>query len=239
MIIIGANSDVSRSFIELVLSKEKFTNIYLVSSNPDRLGNYKKHLKVKYEVNVELIELDLTNPKPIDYSKLDYELVFCASGYMGETEDATIENNADNSRILNINYSNLVLTLNYIAMDLIVKGKGTIIGMSSVAGERGRKKNFIYGSAKAGFTAYLSGLRNYLYKQNIHVMTVKPGFMYTQMTENLDLPKPLTITSQKAAKLIYRGYRKRRNVIYIGWIWRWIMLVIKLIPESIFKKLSI
>ena len=186
-------------------------------------------VKMKFESHVKLT--------PIWHES--YSLVFCASGYMGVQQEADISNHTDNSKITAINYSSLINTINAIALDLEQKGGGTIIGVSSVAGERGRKNNFIYGSAKAGFTAYLSGLRNYLYKKGVHVLTVKPGFMYTKMTEDLELPKLLTITPEKAARLIYSGYRKKRNVIYIAWMWKWIMLIIKSIPEFIFKRMSI
>ena len=189
MIVLGANSDISRKFTELVIQKEKVSKVYLFSSNPDRTRNFQSHLKVKYDTIAEIIPLDLMDYKQIDFSVLDYSLVFCASGYMGVQQEADISNTEDNARIAAINYSNLILTLNQIALDLENKGGGTIIGLSSVAGERGRKSNFIYGSAKAGFTAYLSGLRNYYCKKGIHVLTVKPGFMYTKMTEDLDLPK--------------------------------------------------
>jgi short-subunit dehydrogenase len=163
----------------------------------------------------------------------------CASGYLGKDGDDVLERHEDNDRILKINYSQLVLVLNAISKELVKKEKGTLIVLSSVAGERGRKSNFMYGSAKAGLTAYLSGLRNFLFSHKIHVLTVKPGFMKTKMTENLDLPGPLTISPEKAAGLIYKGYKRKKNTIYIGPIWRLIMFIIRNIPEFIFKKMSL
>ncbi|MBN8787909.1 MAG: SDR family NAD(P)-dependent oxidoreductase, partial [Terrimonas sp.] len=111
-----------------------------------------------------------------------------------------------------------------------------IAGISSVAGERGRQNNYIYGSAKAGFTAYLSGLRNKLYKDNVHVVSVLPGFVYTKMTEHLKLPKLLTATPEDVATYTYNAIIKRKDIIYIKWFWKWIMFIIKCIPETIFKK---
>ena len=119
------------------------------------------------------------------------------------------------------------------------KKSGFIIGISSVAGDRGRKKNYIYGSAKAGFTEYLSGLRNRLFESNVHVMTVKPGFVDTHMTENMELPKRLTAQPDEVAEDIYRSWTKKKNVIYTKRIWGIIMLVIKHIPEFMFKKTDI
>jgi short-subunit dehydrogenase len=241
MIVLGANSDISKAFVELILQKEEIKQVYLFSSNTAQTEIFKKHLNVKYNATIEVLELDLTQRKAIDFSALEYELVFCASGYLGKDGEDVLEaqDEADIDRIFKINYSELALVLTSIAKDLIKKGKGTIIALSSVAGERGRKSNFMYGSAKAGLSAYLSGLRNYLFSHKIHVMTVKPGFMKTKMTKDLDLPKPLTIDPQKAARLIYKGFRKKKNTIYISSIWRLIMFVIRNIPEFIFKKMSL
>ena len=106
-------------------------------------------------------------------------------------------------RTINTNYSGAVSILNIIAADYATRKAGTIVGISSVAGNRGRQSNYIYGSAKAAFTAYLSGLRNKMYHSGVHVMTVLPGFVYTRMTEHLKLPAPLTamIFSMETAPL--------------------------------------
>jgi short-subunit dehydrogenase len=114
-----------------------------------------------------------------------------------------------------------------------------IVGIASVAGERGRQSNYLYGSAKAGFRAYLSGLRNRMHRESVHVVTVQPGFVYTKMTENLNLPKMLTATPDEVAETVYSAVYKRKNVVYVKWFWRWIMVVIKSIPESVFKKLKL
>ena len=138
------------------------------------------------------------------------------------------------------NYIGCASILEEAARKMLEKGKGTIIGVSSVAGDRGRASNYYYGSAKAGFTAYLSGLRNRLCKQGIHVCTVKPGFVYTAMTEGMKLNPLLTAKPEKVAKDIYKkAYQRQRNVVYTKWFWRWIMRIITSIPEFIFKKLSL
>jgi len=89
--------------------------------------------------------------------------------------------------------------------------KGMIVGVSSVAGDRGRASNYIYGSAKAGFSVYLSGLRARLYKSNIHVLTVIPGYVATKMTQHLFLSKRLTVTPEKVAKDIATAMSKRKH----------------------------
>jgi short-subunit dehydrogenase len=114
-----------------------------------------------------------------------------------------------------------------------------MVGISSVAGDRGRKSNYIYGAAKAALTAYLSGLRNRLYELQVHVMTVKPGFVATKMTEGMDLPEKLTALPEEVARDIFSAQQKGKDVLYTKWMWRWVMLIIRNIPEFQFKKMSI
>ena len=102
----------------------------------------------------------------------------------------------------------------------------------------GRKANFVYGSAKAGFTAFLSGLRNRLHGK-VHVVTVKPGFVATSATAEMDLPKRLTARPGEVADAVFRAEAKGRDVVYVRPIWRPIMSVIRTIPETLFKRMSI
>ena len=118
------------------------------------------------------------------------------------------------------------------------KGSGNIAVISSVAGDRGRKSNYIYGAAKSSLTAFTSGLRGRLAAKGINVLTIKPGFVDTPMTA--DVPKnPLYASPQAVGKSIYQAMIKKKSIVYLPGFWRFIMLIIKSIPESIFKKLSI
>ena len=119
------------------------------------------------------------------------------------------------------------------------RGSGVIIGISSVAGARGRATNYIYGAGKAGFTAYLAGMRNRLAKKGVHVLTVKPGFVATRMTEGMDLPEKLTTDQDTLARAVFKAERARRNVVYLKPIWWLVMLIIRNITEMVFKKLKI
>ncbi|MFZ4382670.1 MAG: SDR family oxidoreductase [Sandarakinorhabdus sp.] len=116
---------------------------------------------------------------------------------------------------------------------------GCIIGISSVAGDRGRASNFVYGAAKAGFTAFLSGLRNAHAKAGLHVMTVKPGFVATAMTQDMKLNPALTAQPDEVAAAIIKAHLAGKNILYVRSIWWLIMTIIKAIPEPIFKKLSL
>ena len=118
------------------------------------------------------------------------------------------------------------------------RGAGNVVGIGSVAGDRGRLGNYVYGASKAGFHTYLAGLRNRLGRSGVHVVTVKPGFVDTAMTWGLD-GMFLVASPEAVAADICKAVRKKRNVIYTPFFWRYIMLIIMHIPEFIFKKLKI
>lgn len=117
-------------------------------------------------------------------------------------------------------------------------GAGMIVVIGSVAGERGRQSNYLYGAAKGAVNIYFQGLRNRLFHKRIHVLTVKPGFVDTPMTAHL--PKNFLFASpSKVAADVLRAMDNRRDVLFTPWFWRWIMLAVRLVPERIFKKLKL
>ncbi|MCX7738188.1 MAG: SDR family oxidoreductase [Hydrogenothermaceae bacterium] len=240
ILIVGAKSDICMALAEVYAKNNN--NLYLAGRNITELEDFRRDLNIRYGVDVRLVELDVTdfnshkrilsslNPRPEG-------LVYCA-GYMTDQKKCE-ESWEETLKTINTNYTGAVSITNIFANELEKTGKGFIIGISSVAGERGRMSNYIYGSSKAGFTAYLSGLRARLHKKGVHVMTVKPGFVRTKMTKNLKLPPLLTADPEEVAKAIYRSQQKKVDVLYVRGIWRFIMMIIKLIPERLFKKLSI
>lgn len=241
MIVLGSNSEVAQSFVERVLDTgEKYSTIYLCTSNRETTEKFAKHLDVKFLQQTQIIDLDLE--KEIDYvalHDLNSDLLFCATGYLGLSTEEGLFDKKNTEKIIDINYSKLIPILNFFAEKMERQRFGTLIVLSSVAGERGRQSNFIYGSAKAGLTAYLSGLRNYLFPKKVHVITVKPGFMETKMTEGLPLNPKLTTTPKQAANCIYKAFKSKKNTVYVLPIWEIIMLIIRNIPEFIFKKLKL
>ncbi len=196
-------------------------------------------LMVRYKIDVRYIPFDacdFTKHQTI-FESLENKPqgVACFVGYLGDQPQSQTDFN-EAINIINTNYTGCVSMLNIIANDMEQRRDGFIIGVSSVAGDRGRQSNYTYGSAKAGFTAYLSGLRHRLSKVGVHVMTVKPGFVNTRMTEGMELPQALLAEPKDVANDIYNGQQKQRNTIYTMWVWRYIMMIIKNIPEFIFKK---
>jgi decaprenylphospho-beta-D-erythro-pentofuranosid-2-ulose 2-reductase len=119
------------------------------------------------------------------------------------------------------------------------QGKGVIAVIGSVAGDRGRASNYLYGAAKAAIATYASGLRARLFKSGVHVLTIKPGFVATSMTANLNLPERLTATPESVARDIQHAIAKRKDVLYTPWFWSWIMLIIRWIPAAIFNRMKL
>jgi decaprenylphospho-beta-D-erythro-pentofuranosid-2-ulose 2-reductase len=141
-------------------------------------------------------------------------------------------------RVIDTNYTSAVSVLNLAADYLEQRRGGFICGLSSVAGDRGRQSNYLYGSSKAALSTYLQGLRNRLTRARVRVVTVKPGFVDTKMTFGLS-GMFLVATPERVAKDISQAIRRGRSVVYTPWFWRPIMLVIRTIPEFIFKRMKL
>lgn len=133
----------------------------------------------------------------------------------------------------------VIALLTELANHMEKQASGCIAVISSVAGDRGRVSNYLYGSAKGAVTVFCSGLRARLMKSGVHVLTIKPGFVDTPMTQGLPLPKMLVATPEKVAKDICSAIDKRKDTIYTPWFWRFIMLIIIHIPGAIFKRMRL
>ena len=240
VLIIGAKSDIAKA-----TAREYAKNgydLYLAAKNVSELEDFGNDVTFRTERSIKLVNLDILDYKSHQsfYDGLDEkpEGVISAVGYLGEQKRAQVDF-AETQRIIDTNYTGVISLFNIIANDFEKRKSGFMVGISSVAGERGRKSNYIYGSAKAALTAYLSGLRNRLYDAQVHVLTVKPGFVATKMTVDMDLPEKLTAQPEEVATDIYKAQQKGQSVLYTKWIWKYVMLVIKMIPDWKFKGMSI
>lgn len=240
VLIIGAKSDIAKE-VARVYAKNGY-NLYLAARDSKELEDLKQDIQLRSGVEVKLKDFDITAYDTHEkfYTELEEKPlgVIVVSGYMVEQKVAQSDW-SESLQTINVNYTGAVSILNIIANDFEKERRGFIVGVSSVAGDRGRKANYIYGSSKAAFTAYLGGLRNRLFESDVHVLTVKPGFVNTKMTENMDLPEKLTAEPEDVAQDIYNAQQRGRNVLYTKQIWMLVMLIIKHIPEFMFKKMSI
>lgn len=165
------------------------------------------------------------------------DAVLIAYGSLGDQKagEASVE---ETLAQLRTNFLSVVGLCTLLANRFEAQGSGCLAVISSVAGERGRQSNYIYGTAKAGLSAFLQGLRNRLYHRGVQVLTVKPGFVDTPMTA--DLPKgPLFASADAVAGGIVAAMDKGKDVVYLPFFWAPIMALIRALPESVFKKLRL
>ncbi len=239
ILILGAMSDVAQAMAH-EYAKHGY-DVILAARKKERIEPLEKDLQIKYNVKATSVEFDaLDFTSHVDFYKnlsIQPDVVACVFGYLGDTAKG-LQDWSEAEQILHINYTGAVSILNVAATSMMDKKQGTIIGISSVAGERGRQSNFLYGSAKAGFSAYLSGLRNKCFHSGVHVLTVKPGFIKTAMTQGMPLNPKLTATPQKIASDIYKAASKKKNILFSLWMWKYIMKIITSIPEGMFKKMK-
>lgn len=240
VLIVGAASDMGLA-IAHEFAREK-ARVTLAARNPGRLETDAVDLRVRYGAEVALTEFDILHTDShaafLDGLGALPDIVVCVVGLLGEQKAA--ESDAVQAElVLQTNFNAPALLLDRVAGRMEARGSGAIIGISSVAGDRGRASNYVYGSAKAGFTAFLSGLRNRLARKGVQVITVKPGFVRTKMTAGMKLPGPITADPAEIGRAIVAAYAKKRDVIYVRPVWWGIMTIIRLIPEPVFKRLRL
>ncbi len=240
ILILGATSDIAQALAYKYASQGH--SLTLAARNPERLAALVSDIEVRYRMKAEAVKFEALDydSHAAFYQNLAYrpDVVIAVFGYLGSQIKAQTDF-AEAQTVIATNYLGAVSILNIVANDFEKRQSGTIIGFSSVAGDRGRGSNYIYGSAKAGFTAYLSGLRNRLAKANVQVLTVKPGFVRTKMTQGMKLPPLITAKPTQVAHYVYQAHQAGRDNIYTLWVWQFIMLIIRLIPERLFKRLSL
>jgi hypothetical protein len=179
---------------------------------------------------------DLINQLYTHWPQVD--IAFFAQGSM--PDQRTLEKNVGDLRsMFELNAMSYIQPATLIAERMALRGAGSLILVSSPAGDRGRQSNYFYGASKAAVSVFAGGLRNHLAKKGVQVLTVKPGFVDTPMTAGMPKDGPLWATTAQIAACIEKGLQKKKDVIYAPWFWQYIMLIIRHIPEKIFKKLSL
>ena len=225
ILILGANSDMAKAIADR-FQTEGF-ELLLAVRNP------KSDLEIAFDA------VDFASHKAfVKNLNVVPDVVVTAFGVLIEG-DASFQDPKASLESTLVNYSGVVSILGHLSKAMAERGTGTIIGISSVAGDRGRGSNYVYGSAKAGMTAYLDGLRNYLFSKGVHVVTVIPGYVDTKMKAGKPTPGIVTASVDDVAKAVFRAYSGKKNRVYVISIWRWIMLIIRNIPEFIFKRMSL
>ncbi|MFQ5438366.1 MAG: SDR family oxidoreductase [Paracoccaceae bacterium] len=240
-LILGASSAIARAFARRVAKTG--ARVFLAGRDMDDLARSADDCRLRGAQTAEALRFDARRPAGFAaiYARLAAEDgVLNVAVFVGSMpEQSAID--ADPALIdttLGDSFTGPARFLQGFVPLMEARGAGTVVGLASVAGDRGRVGNYVYGSAKAGFATYLGGLRNRLTRAGGHVVTVKPGFVDTAMTWGLE-GMFLVASPDDVAASIERAVQRRRNVIYTPFFWRLIMLIITHIPEAIFKKMSI
>jgi short-subunit dehydrogenase len=219
--------------------------LFLVARNEARLAQAKGDLEARGAGRVDVHALDV--------DRLDQQgaMLEAAAAALGRIEVALIaagtlpdqkaceRDPALAARALATNAVSLIHLLTLLANRMEAEGSGTIAVISSVAGDRGRASNYVYGAAKAALSGFAEGLRGRLFKAGVHVLTIKPGFVDTPMTAGLALPRSLVASPDRVGLDIVAAVDRRRDVLYTPWFWRWVMAIIRAVPGPVFKRLPL
>jgi short-subunit dehydrogenase len=241
ILIIGATSAIAHETAKCFAHDG--ATLFLVARSQERLDDVANDLKVRGAKRVDTYTLDLADlgrhQELLDtaISSLgSLDMLLIAHGTLGDQKrcEQSVE---ETMQELTNNFLSVVSLLTLSANYFEQQKRGVIAVISSVAGDRGRQSNYVYGTAKAGVTTFMQGLRNRLAKSNVTVLTIKPGTVDTPMTASLK--KGLLFASARSVgEGIYNAIRKRRDVVYLPTYWAIIMFIVRSIPERIFKRLS-
>ena len=243
ILIIGASSTIAEAVARRYAIQG--ARIFLVARNLQRIQNIATDLLVRGASEAKTFEMDAHNvsliPHMLDaawkaYGTIDVALI--AQGTLPDQQrsEHDIEYAAMEFRT---NAESVITCMAGVAQRFDQQGKGVIAVIGSVAGDRGRASNYLYGAAKAAIESYASGVRAKLFRRKVHVLIVKPGFVATAMTANLNLPALLTASAERVALDIQRAIDIRKNILYTPWFWIYIMLIIRWLPEPMFKRLKL
>jgi decaprenylphospho-beta-D-erythro-pentofuranosid-2-ulose 2-reductase len=242
ILVLGATSGIAETCCRLWA--ERGDSLFLVARSADKVAAMAADLGIRGAsyVGTAVADLDDTAKHPellarAINSLAGLDIAFLALGVLGEQPEAEKSFPAAH-RILHTNYTAPVSLLTWLANYTSQRKSGTLAVLSSVAGERGRKSNYVYGSSKAGLTAFTDGLRNRIDRDGVKVMTIKPGPVKTAMTEGMKGSEKFADPAKVAATLV-KAIDKGTDVVYVPGIWRIIMAVIRAVPESLFKKANL
>jgi decaprenylphospho-beta-D-erythro-pentofuranosid-2-ulose 2-reductase len=242
ILVLGATSGIAEACCRMWA--ERGESLYLVARNREKLAAVAADMRTRGASYVDFAVADLdqtaAHPEMLAHainSLAGLDVALLALGVLGEQPRA--ERAFDEAaKLLHSNYVAPVSLLTWLANYCAQRHAGTLAVLSSVAGERGRKSNYVYGSAKAGLTAFLSGLRNRVDREGVNVLTIKPGPTKTAMTEGMKGQEKMADVDATAAAIV-AAIDKRRDVLYVPAKWAVIMAVIRAIPESMFKKTNL
>jgi short-subunit dehydrogenase len=242
ILVFGATSGIAEACIHLWANRGD--HLFLVARNAGRLSAVAADARTRGAgfVDTAVANLDRTEHHAdllahCINSLGGLDVAYLALGVLGDQSKAE-RGFHDAAQIIHTNYAAPVSLLTWLANYCAQRHSGSIAVLSSVAGERGRKSNYVYGSSKAGLTAFVDGLRNRIDREGVRVITIKPGPVKTSMTEGMKGHERFADVNKVAATIV-KAIDRGQDIVYVPGQWRLIMSVIRAVPERIFKKLNL
>jgi short-subunit dehydrogenase len=242
ILILGGTSAIAVAVARELLAPD--AHFFLVARSADKLDAVRKDLLTRGAAAVTARVLDLDNTAAHQQMLSDalqalgsIDLALIAHGVLGDQDEAQ-SNYPAAEAILHTNFISAVSLITWLANYFETAHRGTLAVISSVAGDRGRKSNYVYGASKAALNVFLDGVRNRIDRAGVLVLTIRPGFVATPMTAHLP-QGPLFASPAQVAKGIVKAIGARKDVVYVPGFWRPIMFVIRSVPEFVFKKLNL
>ncbi|PCJ17139.1 MAG: short-chain dehydrogenase [Gammaproteobacteria bacterium] len=241
ILILGATSAIAKSAARSFAGRAD--QMFLVARDATQLEVIKKDISIRGASSVDSLTSDLTHTEfhPDLFRQAaktmgGLDTVLIAHGNLPDQADCQ-SSFESTLQAFEVNCLSHLSLLTAAANHFETRQQGTIVAITSVAGDRGRKSNYVYGSAKAAVNAFLEGLRHRLHGSNVHIITVKPGLVDTPMTAGFEKGL-LWAQPDRIGKGIVKAIDQRKEVVYLPGFWRLIMLTIMLLPRSIFKRLN-
>jgi short-subunit dehydrogenase len=242
ILILGAASGIAQAYARLCAAGN--ANFVLLGRQPERLVSIGNDLLARGAATAESVTSDLADVAAIDATVNAlkarfgaFDEIIVAYGVLGSQAEAE-KDTAAARKIIDVNFTSVALWVLALLREHPAGRPLSLIGIGSVAGDRGRASNFVYGASKAGLERLLEGLAQKYADSDIHILTVKPGFVDTPMTAGLDR-KLLLASPEQVARDIQRAVSRRQRVVYTPWFWWVIMLIIRNLPWFVFKRLKI
>jgi len=243
VLVLGGGSDIALAAVRELVGRRART-VVLAARDPDVLAATAEQLRATGATRVETVAFDARDTSAHDafvedmFTRFgDFDLALLAFGVLGDQETSE-RDGAAAVQVATVNYVGMVSVAVPLAQHMRAQGHGTIVVLSSVAGERARRSNFVYGSSKAGMDAFFQGLGDSLVGTGVNVMIVRPGFVHTKMTEGLDAA-PLSTTPDAVAAAIVRGLERGSETVWVPGALRYVMSVLRHAPRPIFRKLPL
>jgi len=243
VLVLGGGSDIALATCRALIERRART-IVLAARRPDTLEPAAKELGAAGATTVETVAFDANATETHEafvadtFDRFgDFDLVLVAFGLLGDQEQAERESAAA-VELARVNYVGSVSIAVPVAQRLRAQGHGTVVALSSVAGERARRSNFVYGSTKAGMDAFFQGLDDSLAGTGARVMIVRPGFVHTKMTQGLE-PAPLSTTPEAVAAGIVTGLARGSHTVWVPPTLRWVMMALRHLPRVVFRRLPL